>query len=170
MGFSSDYLDYFHYSDGMGYLIFVAIVLPPVWAEILLIHCNRENHKRRPFDNISKFCRIIHVLRHVPSLRPVKRQLFDIIEDFIQLDALSLGNFSDDLAQQISLSYKTILSAPEIAFIEICNQRMLSIFEFKYAGDFFPGLHLSERWKTLYSFGGFFVQNLLIGNCFKNWS
>ena len=22
MGFSSDYLDYFHYSDGMGYLIF----------------------------------------------------------------------------------------------------------------------------------------------------
>lgn len=38
MGFSSGYFHYLHYSDGRGYLIFVAIVLPQICLQKVCIY------------------------------------------------------------------------------------------------------------------------------------
>lgn len=94
------------------------------------------DHKHEAFNNISEFYWINHVLPHIPSLLSVKRKFFNIIKNIIQLDILSFGNFSDNFAQQMGLSNKIILSASEVTFVKIRNQWILSVFEFKNAGNF----------------------------------
>ena len=64
----------------------------------LLVYSDGKNYKSRPLDNISKYRRVIHILRHTSALCPVQWQFLNIIKDFIKLNALSLGNLANDFA------------------------------------------------------------------------